>query len=378
MIAVSKECGLDINKSKSNIIVYNMKEEPTSIESIEVKSSFKYLGVTVENTRNMFKKQKSTMIEKAQKMANMTYSVIAKSCNKLLIGNTFWKGLVLPSVLYGTNMIFLTENEIRKLQVIENRVFCKILGAPKYVPNCAIRGDVGASLMITRIISGRLRYLRGILQGKNEMLKEMIGEMREGNKNKWMRTTMLYLEQVGLTMDQVMKMTKEAVRKHMKQWDRSQWRDEVQSKTSLNIYRSWKEEMEEEDFLDNNPKSVVLFRARSNCLPLNDRKRYTGEDTTCQSCMQECETIRHLILSCPAYGVLRSHSILLQQPYSENEDEIIGRFLFCKEDIEDKKEVLYRIWQERCREMKKSDPTKPHPSRKPHPLPHPQPTRNQE
>ena len=66
--------------------------------------------------------QRSTMIEKAQKMANMTYSVIAKSCNKWLIGKTFWKGLVLPSVLYGTNVILLTENETRKLQIIENGV----------------------------------------------------------------------------------------------------------------------------------------------------------------------------------------------------------------------------------------------------------------
>ena len=138
----------------------------------------------------------------------------------------------------------------------------------------------------------------------------------------------------------------------------------MKSKTSLTIYYSWKEELEEENFLDNNPKSVVFFRARSNCLPLKDRKRHTGEDTTCQSCMQECETIKHLILSCPAYSVPRSHSIHLQQPYNANEDNIIGRFLFHKEDIEDKKEVLYRIWQERCREMKKSHP-KPYPSRKP-------------
>ena len=163
--------------------------------------------------------------------------------------------------------------------------------------------------MTTRIVSGRLQYLRGTLQGKNEMLKEVIGEMREGNKSKWMRNTMLCLEQVGL----MMKMTK-GIKKHIKQWDRRQWRNEVQSKTSLTIYFTWKEELEEEYFLDNTPKSVVLFRVRSNCLLLKDRKRYTGEDTTCQSCMQECESIKHLILSCPAYGILRTHSIHLQQP----------------------------------------------------------------
>ena len=82
LIAVSKECGLEINKRKSNIIIFNMKEAPSSIESIDVKSIIKYRGVTVENKRNMYKKHALSMIEKAQKMANMTYSVIAKSCQQ--------------------------------------------------------------------------------------------------------------------------------------------------------------------------------------------------------------------------------------------------------------------------------------------------------
>ena len=114
LIAVSKECGLEINKRKSNIIIFNMKEVPSSIESIDVKNTIKYLGVTVENKINMYKKHALSMIEKAQKMANMTYSVIAKSCNKLLIGKTYWKSLVLPSVLYGANVITLTENDSKK------------------------------------------------------------------------------------------------------------------------------------------------------------------------------------------------------------------------------------------------------------------------
>ena len=48
----------------------------------------------------------------ARKMANIIYSVIEKSCNKLLIGNTFWYSIVLQSLLYGTNVIKLTEDNI--------------------------------------------------------------------------------------------------------------------------------------------------------------------------------------------------------------------------------------------------------------------------
>ena len=52
---VSKKCGLDINKEKSAIIIYNCKEQPAEIEGIPVTDNLIYLGLKVENQRNMFK-----------------------------------------------------------------------------------------------------------------------------------------------------------------------------------------------------------------------------------------------------------------------------------------------------------------------------------
>ena len=57
----------------------------------------------------------------------------------------------------------------------------------------------------------------------------------------------------------VTNMTKEELKKHMKQWDSSQWRKEVQSKATLTTYYAWKEDLEEEQFLDNHPSSIVFF-----------------------------------------------------------------------------------------------------------------------
>ena len=51
-------------------------------------------------------------------------------------------------------------------------------------------------------------------------------------------------------------------------------------------------------------------------------------------------------------------SIHLQKPHNGNKYKIIGRFLFHKDDIEGKKEVLYRIWQKRREDMNKSCGTK--------------------
>ena len=85
-----------------------MDEQPGSIEGINVTTEIKYLGVTIINDRNIFKEQRINMIQKAQKRANMTYSIIAKSCHKLMIGKTYWKSVCLPSILYGASIVNLT------------------------------------------------------------------------------------------------------------------------------------------------------------------------------------------------------------------------------------------------------------------------------
>ena len=90
-------------------------------------------------------------------MANITYSVIEKSCNKLLIGKkTYWKSIALPSLLYGTNIINLTDDNIIELEIIENSVY-----------RC-IRGEIGESLMRKIVINGTITYVKGIQIKRNE------------------------------------------------------------------------------------------------------------------------------------------------------------------------------------------------------------------
>ena len=99
VMQISREFGLEINKEKSNIIIFNMEQQPDEIEDIKVVNKIKYLGIEIDNKRNYFKTQRQNMLAKARKMANLTYCIIEKSCNKLLSGKTYWKNIILPSVL---------------------------------------------------------------------------------------------------------------------------------------------------------------------------------------------------------------------------------------------------------------------------------------
>merc|ERR1712002_1180317 len=94
----------------------NKEEEIKEIEGIEVVRSMKYLGVEIDDGIDIFKKQKLKMKQKAETIAKNTYAVIEKSCNKILIGKPFWKGVALPSILMGNQAANLSQTQINKLQ----------------------------------------------------------------------------------------------------------------------------------------------------------------------------------------------------------------------------------------------------------------------
>ena len=73
VMQISREFGLEINKEKSNIIIFNMEQQPDTIEDIKVVNKIKYLGIEIDNKRNYFKTQRQNMLTKARKMANLTY-----------------------------------------------------------------------------------------------------------------------------------------------------------------------------------------------------------------------------------------------------------------------------------------------------------------
>ena len=172
--------------------------------------------MTLSEGKDIFKEQKEDMINKAKKLSNLTYSVIAKSCNKVLIGKTFWKSIVLPSVLYGAGLMNTTVSEVNSLQVVENGVFRKILGARKSTANAALRGEIGASLMSTRFVKSRLMLVKSIQDGNNELVKEILKNFRKDSRSEWNSTLNVYLNWTKITYDELINMTKIEVKKKSK------------------------------------------------------------------------------------------------------------------------------------------------------------------
>ena len=119
----SRKYGLELNKEKSSILVYNNKENIEEIDGIKVVNKIEYLGLKIDNERDIFKSQKMDLMDRAGKAASRTYSVIKRSCNKMLIGKTYWKGKIVPSVLNGIGLMNMSGEETNRLQSIENSIW---------------------------------------------------------------------------------------------------------------------------------------------------------------------------------------------------------------------------------------------------------------
>ncbi len=63
----------------------------------------------------------------------------------------------------------------------------------------------------------------------------------------------------------------------------------------------------------------------------------------------------HFLLWCPGYCELRGKSVKLQQPYIQEEEDIVWRFLFDNRDIQETKKVITSFWKVREKIRRETD-----------------------
>ena len=120
----------------------------------------------------------------ANKFVNQIYSILGNSCNRMLIGKTYWKGLVLQVLLYCTEIIVFNEEELKKLQTCDNKAYRFILKVPEFTAVEFLRGEVGASSSKARDIKNKILFLKHSLkQGGNTLLTKIVEDDLEHKKN---------------------------------------------------------------------------------------------------------------------------------------------------------------------------------------------------
>ena len=343
---VSESFGLKINKEKSKILVYNSKEDIEEIEGIQVTDKIKYLGIIIDNKKELFQSHKEAVIEKAKFYANMMYHVTGKCVNRMLIGKTYWKNMIIPKLLHGTGVMTFSAKEIGELQREENAAYRRILDVRRNTPTSALRGEIGSSLMVTRIMETKILFTRSILKGSNKLTKQVLKVSRKEKNNIFNTTLKGYLKKWNIKFEEISTLSFGKIKTIARKWDTRKWIEDMKEKSSLKIYREFKKEIKEEKYYDNRESSKYLFLARSNTLPLNIKRKYTGGDTKCELCNTENEDLVHFLINCKKLEHKRNKEIMLKNR-NENKETMVGNILF-KEDKEKTKEMITQMWNYRA------------------------------
>jgi len=350
MKRLSGEFGLSLNIGKSVGMIFNDKEKVERIGELKVEEKIRYLGMTVSNGRDCYREFKGERIEVMKKMANMTYSVIQKSCNKMMIGKSFWKSVVLQKVLTGSELVEWRVEDKKSMQVIENKVWRQILGAPLYAPIVALRGEVGAASVESRDRRIKLLFGRFLSNTENEMVREIFLKMREDRrKNGWMKQMMGYMKDINIDWSDLKILSKGEIKDKVNRWDLEGWRREIREKSTLAIYNV-KERIEEMEDYRNDFGSVLLFRCRTNTLRLNWRRRFDGGCQECEMCGEEVEDLVHFVMVCPElenvrcrYSQVSRKNIHVVLRFKNREETEVGEVL----------RYLMSLWKEREKKIER-------------------------
>ena len=87
----------------------------------------------------------------------------------------------------------------------------------------------------------RTNYVKGIQRNTNELLESILWIIQTGQEAKWIKTTRKYMKYVNISFNDIHQNSKEYLKQSMITWDLNIWKAELEMKTTLQIYKHFKQ-----------------------------------------------------------------------------------------------------------------------------------------
>merc|ERR1711874_134423 len=211
-------------------------EEDLDIGDYEMVKEAKYLGVILGgHGRNIFEKANDIFLTNAEKQVYTLIGQIRKSADKVLVGKAIWKLMCLPSILFGRAVV-PTNEAIEGLQRLENRVWRFLMGVGGYSTVDALRGDMGASLVSSRIMETMMLYVIDTMKSGFENIKAMMEDIIKVKKGRWYTSIDKHRENLGITWDDLKEMSREKLKLRVKDYDTKKWKASLQDMSTQRYY----------------------------------------------------------------------------------------------------------------------------------------------
>ena len=141
-----------------------------------------------------------------------------------------WKLMMIPGILFGKGVVVTAKSTIEKIQATENRVWKYLLGVGGYTSIESLRGEIGASMMTSRIIETMLSFVIDTLSGEFEKVKTYMLHEIETGKGQWMRAVNQYRSLLDISWEELKNMEKKELKIKIREYDTRIWREEMQKK----------------------------------------------------------------------------------------------------------------------------------------------------
>jgi len=235
-------------------------------------------------------------------------------------------------------------HNIEKIQRIENKVWRYLLGIGGYSAVEALRGEIGASMVRSRIMETMLLYMVDTLASEFTNMKNMMRDTLTKRKGKWYNTINEYRQELEITWERLEKIDRQSLKKLIRAYDTEKWKDGLKRKPSLRIYGLEKRNIEYELCYSNNNNSKFYARARTNTLKLEEHKGRGKKNfnTICKLCGEEKDDLVHFIIKCKELETKRNYNLIekdIRDPeermrklvYRDGRHQEIGRQIRLKE-----------------------------------------------
>ena len=362
--------GLEINEKKTKIMKVKGPDNQAHIEEYEMVQETKYLGITVGGRgRNIFERENEDFMAKAERKVNSLMAEVRKSADKAVVGKAIWKLMFMPAILFGRAVVPTCASRVEGLQRLENRVWRYLLDIGGYSTIDALRGEMGASMVKSRVMETTLQYVRSTMNSEFDNIKELMQDTIDTGRGRWYSNVNSYREELDITWEELYGMTKEELKKRVRLYDTEMWKLNLASKSTLKYYAEGKTGIGYDHCYRNNANSTYLARARTNSLKLEEAKgrgnpHYNRE---CKLCGQGEENIVHFIAECRALEGKRDYNLLNRDV--EDPRKRMIEVLFKQEDYQGVGRMIRLLWfrrkaiikykeeAEQNRKNRKSSPT---------------------
>ena len=269
---------------------FSIKEGREKIIKIGKVEDYEYLGVRIKATgQGMF----SYHIEKIKQKVNRTKGMIkvtaANSFNKTFTRRVLWERVGMPGMLYGLDVITLSQKDVSWLEKAQREMGKWLLGAPPCVATEAVLGELGWGTVADRIARAKLTYW-GYIQSVSEdrwCRKVYLEACRE--QTKWVQEIERLVEKYNLRgSGEVDVPWKVYVKGEIQKSFIQEWKRGVEEKSSLHAYKILDKPVRGNCW-DGSKGARILFQGRAGVVNVEKRKQKwtNGSDGKCKVCSVE-------------------------------------------------------------------------------------------